>query len=401
MLENPLYKELEKIGRDDMSLKPLVLGKHKHLLGSPEVQRRAAANPNTQLPVIAGRALRDAIKTLPNGYRRIVGEAVLCAKPEYEHLIVKQRRELLEESPKKISYDQWRYHRRLALEAVFRYLSSPALSPALPNRTEEAQFQPDHDASMAEAELAVAFIPFMERAIALHYAVLAQLFTQDIASWLWRESGLRLAVILPEQSSEDPLAHYLFDSFTELIGASWLGDGLEERLTLALSSSANTVRDIFWMISDATPMGLRSWSDDEALKPTVAPKQKYAQYKSFAEHAYASHWTPWYREHCSPLAESSRDSPLASIAALSGALESMLLGSQLEPYFRRRRDPTHEQARLQAHKVISAYYKGINDSAPLANELSLRQHADVYFNMQGTLLTDRGIKWYSKEIEAV
>jgi hypothetical protein len=398
MLQHPLYKELEAIGRNDTSLQPLVLEKYKHLLESPEVQRRALASTSTQpLAALAREALRDAVKALPKGHRRTVGEAVLCAKPRYEDQIVERRIELLEEPPNPISRHMWRYYRKLALKAIFNYLMRPTTEALLPRQAVAPRKPPFLHINTPDEDRALDFIHFMERATDLHYAGLAVLFSRDLQYFLARKTISISDLIETVHYSKDGLMRYIFECHTALIG-TWLSTNLDASLTHD-DWSGNTIKGLFGMIDDATPIGLHSWQSDEEIESAHSPMEKQSRYQTFAQGAHASHWIPWYSKHC--MGKSSRESALVSLVALSGAIESTIVQSSVAPYFRLKYDRTHGKSRLLAQKNLALYYSKIDDLAPLAGDLSLRQRADAYFDLQSPLLTDRGEKWYDGRIEVV
>jgi hypothetical protein len=386
--KHPLFKVLLDIGGKDRSLRPSVLGKYDPLLRSAEVQRRIrAATDGSQPDVLAHKALLDAIETLPKGTRHTVGEAALCATDAYENLLLERRIELLEKDT--ITKDMFRYHRDEAFREIIEYLSRPSMAADEPKQA-VAPFKGKRQDLTGDEWLMVRFADVAQSAIHLHYAGLAVLFDQDLSYFLARKN-IRPSQVTERASVNLPFTDWVFKRYTDLLYNSGYV-GLEEHITSWGRPTGHAVKWLFEQLGDATPVGPRSVPDDRTPTRSGHTPEEH-QLLRLAEFAYHKHWLPWYLKNCE---KSSRESALVPIVAMSGAIEFTLtrhLGLQASVL--------HEKARLAAQKSLASYYIRIDDLAPLAGSLSLRQRADAYFDVQGALLTSRGQMWFREYIEAV
>jgi hypothetical protein len=321
---------------------------------------------------------------LPEGTRRTVGEAALCAKADYEHLLVERRIELLAEAG--ITRDMFRYHRDEAFRQIITYLTHRP-----PAKVKQAVAPYKGRRQLTEDERLVRnLVNFAQCAMDLHYAGLTVLFSQDLAYFLNRNNILPHQVIAGHRRI-DPLDDSIFARYINLLYRSGYAS-LEEYL----QSECHGVISLYEKIGDATPIGPRTVPGDETPSGSFStPEEKLLYRLGLAELAYRSHWRPWYSANC--IVHGSRANALVPIVAASGTIEYLLarhFGLNTIPQ-------VHEKARLIAHKTLASYYNQIDERAPLAGSLSLRHRADAYFDVQGALLTNRGRKWYRGQIDKV
>ncbi len=382
--EHPLYKELLRIGREDMSINRRALRKYDHLLGSAEVQRRAGAGANLdQLAEAAESVLRAAVRALPEGKRRIAGEAGLCAIKDYENLKIVQRIPLLEALPEKFDMEMFKYYRHEAFKLIFEYLTHASV--AKPKQAVPPYKR--HPILTKDDELERDLIRFGQRTAELHYAGLVVLFSEELEIFLSTRRVLFSQLRRPGNNPDTTFTQYIFDCYTALFYQS-------NRITLEeeLFTEDHGITDLLEKLGDATPIGPRRLPDDDTLRQMIDVRGGVdLRWQLRAQSAYRTHWQPWYRKHCHAYKRTARDSALVPIVAMSGVIASII----------RLPRTTRQKARLHAHKKLASYYNEIDELAPLAGDLSLRQRADAYFDIQGAVLTDRGKKWYQGRIETM
>ncbi len=329
----------------------------------------------------AREALISAIETIVVPLDKEVAQAALCSTKDYEGLTIKER---LPKLPN-MSLSSFKYHRSKAFTVIVRYLTR---APASEPKQAVEPFSPRrHDLKDNELLLRE-IVHYVLLTLRLHYAGLTALFCQDLEAFLSSQGILDIQLAKP--FFNDQISGYIFSCYIQLLywphranldrelnargGPSWLGvDTLLDRL------------------GDLTPLGPQTLPEDATLEmPSYTPEEKQRRRLRLAERAYKTHWKPWYSTNCR-LASTSPESALVTIAATSGALASLLIGRN-----KLRAGPLHKQARLAAQKTLSGYYSKIDDTAPLAGNLSLRQRAEAYFDIQSVLLTKQGTLWHSE-----
>lgn len=199
----------------------------------------------------------------------------------------------------------------------------------------------------------------MQHATDLHYACLIVLFSQDLHPYLKREC---IPGCTADPQDRDSLKDYVYGSYIRLLYESWY-----DFLSSAIETQTGPrIAILFEAIRDAAPIG----------NPQVSAPSAQKQ------------WNQWYWKNCQDGA-SSRASTLVPIAAASGAIRVPLV-----EHFRLDDAAIRQQARLVAFKAVSRHYARVDEQAPLAGSLSLRQRAEAYLDIQSPLLTERGLQCY-------
>jgi hypothetical protein len=200
-----LLREIEETARIEQSMKPAALARADHLLGCPEVLRRAGSKPTVDhLQQVAHDALKAALDTLPIRDRWI-GEAILAASG-YEGETVDQRKLTLDQAHE-INGSTFKKRRKVILERIVDYLLKP-----------EDSIEQSGQRAFDEHQKALKAIEWVALdANALEYACRAYLFANAL------DDTLATATNGPsplQPGDEDILLDMLYDCHMDLIASA-------------------------------------------------------------------------------------------------------------------------------------------------------------------------------------
>ncbi|MGA9876800.1 MAG: hypothetical protein WBQ21_13440 [Solirubrobacteraceae bacterium] len=360
--KHPLYHVLLEIGSKEKSIAPTRLAKYKALLDSREVLRRAKMTTDTnQLAQHARQAILTIVNDTPDETRKLVLQAALATTKAYRGLRVGQREEILEELPKPITKDMFRYHRRKGFETIIDILESGAEPFTTQNPPTGRQW--DHPEHFV--------LPMVRVAANLHYAMLASLF---IASFEPNAGALGVSVGVRRSEERNMCMRRAFESFSEFLlifRANLDTPSARESLMHYLpKQSIDSLRRLLQSIIDRGPRFattrdrmLFEWHLYEGLE---------------TDRFFTEIWEPWFHGGVQRKHPASQDllpsiPMLEPIAVNAGAAVSILTDHVIL------QEPAISEARGMAYKIISYSYN-CDEFAPIFNGRSLRYHAEAYLD---------------------
>lgn len=128
--EELLLQELGDVGRNDKSIQPSALERHRILLDCPAVESRVTPNASdADRARVTEQAIRDAIAALPTPLERLVGKAILGVGDKFEGFTVNERIRTLDELKTGCTPDTFKRRRPKVLKQIAKYLEQPHVRP--------------------------------------------------------------------------------------------------------------------------------------------------------------------------------------------------------------------------------------------------------------------------------
>jgi hypothetical protein len=315
----PLYRELEKIGRNEKCIKPTALKGYRHLLASQEIEQRADSADIDKRAQCAKQAILDGIGELVDDNHRLVAEAVLATNEPFEGKSVQFRQQYLEATAH-IMPQPYKEYRRRILKWLVDYLK-PAKQPTRTPRT--ISYPPVFAGLLLTADSLQ-----MAGTAALFIATHSTYFPTSQNAVPWYQAHSELASVI---NVDEPCAAKLFLSYRHF---------LREKAKIEL------------IPADEYKTATSRLSEEELsafqvlLKsiPTVAPDIQYTYVARPSERvvdapppvSYVTRWLPWYEKAAVPSNDlppvvdpsdhpnTYRVAPLQVLIAKAGALSLLL-----------------------------------------------------------------------------
>jgi hypothetical protein len=385
LADSPLYQELLKIGRDELSIRADKLTQYEHLLNCPEVQRRAGLHADkTRLAQCASDAIREAIALIVSVPTREIAEAALCANKTFEGRLVKERAGQLG-----VTLRQFKYRRDLALGEIVAFLTRDAKLAVKDAIIQKARPQPSPVSLLIPFNRLTALdhLHLLARMVArLHYASLGVLFAYDFDDEL-AEKDVAATHLLEGWHRRTALAQYLFYEYMRFVYEHWSVAYLRKPATEEYLVTA--IADQLWLlrlqIADASPAGPKNVTEEQrqTLELEGNPENSPT-----ARKIYNEKWHDWCKGH-GPVHDKGRVvtrtrdhlfDAVTPIASLSGAFVAILTQHVKLDF------PLHSQSRVTTYKALSNCYQ-FDEFVPVANGRPLRYRAETYFDLEGPRLT--------------
>jgi len=367
LADDPLYKELGKIGRVQKSLAPGGLLSYKELLSCAEVNRRVSAQATPlQRAEAAAEAIIEAVAGIDNEAEQIA-EAVLCIRGSYIGKSVKDRKRAL----RGISAESFKQKRPEALAHVVAFLSAPVRHNPIP--------LPPRPPELEQGDYLGYNVRCVSRdAFALHCSGLASLFVCEFDAVL-REHGI-------EQSGHmhsEACAEQMFRDFSTFVSSSHYSfvDHLASFREWAAKRSIEpeTAEWLALSVQQTTaycPLASTDASDTTVFQLMGGPSGNGVHVRDL----YSLVWEPWYFADW-PF-HPKVPSGVERITVQSGAIASVLTG------YLGTNQPVDQEARDEAVDTVGRYY-GYRDGELTVDGKSLVEHTRAYFKVRGGELVNR------------
>jgi hypothetical protein len=391
-MKDPIYPELLAIGRKDKTMRAEALEKHRHLLGSPDVLRRAGSETSrAALAAYAHQALRDAISSISVQLTKEVAKAALCLKDDedvdYEGLDIKERLEKMNG----LILSRFKYQRGLAFKKIIDFLRRDVPSAGPIKNDDDSGASKGTKTQDRRDPYGDALEQLAKRAAALHYAGLGALFAYEFDEEL-RANNITiwsLDVAFPRTTLDD----YLFMRYVDFVygsNLSYIGfpppyaEPLPTHVLELLFSLHQT-------IADGSPVGPHGLTEKQRLD--LNAHRPFGLDSDIARDIYKTKWHLWCCGERSldatlrsgPRAKAHFAERVTPITAASG-----LVVRTAAQHFRLNA-PVHTEARLLTHKALANNYQ-FDEWTPILDGKSLRYRADTYFDLESPLLTNGAIQ---------
>jgi hypothetical protein len=284
--DDPLYKELGKIGQRQKSLRATGLLGYDQVLEAPEVLRRAPQGAtDLQCAEAAQEAIIAAVEGIVEPERKLVAEAVFGIGTKFENELVKDRKAAL--SKEGIGYKKFRQLRPEAVVDVIAYLRSVA-KPAPPPPPLVPTEGPDY--------LRYNLSCIQRDALWLHLAGIASLYIRALVT---EQHAAGDQHVIAPQGNVTSCSKALFDAFISYISSSHYSFTVHRRTFLDWMATRGTDEELPWWL-------IRTTAEIRAVCPLTpvdgnpdAPIDRHVAgiYKTGALHTrdlYSQIWHPWY-----------------------------------------------------------------------------------------------------------
>ncbi len=299
----------------------------------------------------------------------------------------------------KISWDMFRYHRRLAFEDIVRFLDPTAADTV----AAEEQQLPIISTRRSKDENGYEeyFRILAENSAALHYAGLGALFAYDFDDEL-RANDIPpwyLDVVLPRTT----LVDYFFETYIKFVYDSLALHMLDAPLTHKYlpPGVAKQLLLLWQKVADASPVGPHHVTKDQGRQ--LGANRQFGLADDTMKEVYRKTWLPWCvvsrgvanKNYPNPefiaRTRSHFFEAVTPIVAISGAFVSVLTRHyQVEV-------PVYDQARLLTHKALANSYT-FDERAPIMGGQSLKGRTDSYFDTESDALTNTELECHNSVI---